>query len=139
MPRVLVVALLLLGWGVSLRDAAAEGWSLRRLNPFTWGRSDADTSPYYSPVDNDEDPTLWQGFTAGTRRFFRKTGDFLRGRDQEEESRGYGSPWQMSSSGSGGQRKPKRDGGFLGGLFGDDQDDEPRTVSEWLGQERPEP
>lgn len=137
MQRLLAAGLLLLVMLASQRDAVADGWSLRRLNPFTWGGSHEDDSPYYSPMANEDDPSLWQGFTAGTRRFFRKTGDFLRGRDYEEESRGYGSPWQMSSSG--GHRKPKRSSGFLGGLFSNDRDDEPRTVSEWLGQERPEP
>jgi hypothetical protein len=136
---------------------AADGWKMPNLNPFakkagppTSARV-SDSSGWSMPklwpstkktTTAKRGPTMWQKMSSGTKSMLNKTADFLNPFDDAEDA-----PAEPKITGSNSyfsqvanRKQPeKKSSTFLPSwLSGEPEQEKPRTVQDFLRQDRPE-
>jgi hypothetical protein len=144
--RCWVVLVCLVAMSMASTSVAAEGWSLSKLNPFK--KSTADKRTRASVSDDDRsltlprpapksngakrsaEPSTLSKLNQGTKEFFGKTKDVLM-------------PWSKSKKKSvarpvSAKKKVTKTPWYKSLLPQKEPEKKPKTVSEFIGQDRPE-
>ena len=84
-------------------------------------------------------PSSWQKFNAGTQNFFAKSKDVLMpwSKSKPAKPAAQTTGTTKTYSGSSLSQKPAKKSTMFGNMFGGDDQDEPNTVEDFIGQPRP--
>ena len=140
------------------RGEEGGGWKMPNLNPFsrkgtppTSARiSDQDESwkmPKLWPTSNTskatarpKGPSAWQKMTTGTKTFMSKTADALNPFDDAQDKEPVRVTGSRSAVRRASAKKEEKSGSWLPSLWGPDEEERrPKTVTDFLNQERPKP
>lgn len=118
----------------SVSDAPTSGWKWPKLWP-----SSAPSMPGGSRSARTSGPSTWQKMTSGTKNAMSKTADVLNPFDDADDDKqpqitGSNSVFSQASK----NKKSKAKSFLPSWPWGGEEDQEPRTVNEFLGQSRPD-
>jgi len=127
---VTVVVTLLLGG----RPAAAEGWSLGRLNPL--GKKDSAKTP----ENTTKKPSPLEKLDTEVKRFFAKTGGLLKLKKPAAKQPAYKRhyPWNRQPKSPRLAQRPKPPSWFSS-LFRREQPKVPKSLDDWMSLKRQDP
>ena len=129
LTKTLLGVALLAAYG-SMRPAVCEAWSL--LHPFS---SDADTAKQPVPQLVKKEPSALEKVGTGTKNFFNKTGETLGLKKPEPKKPQYANPIPPRI-----QPKAKDEQkSWLGQMFGPEEREKLKSVSDWMQNPRLDP
>ncbi len=142
----------LLAAPLGARSAAAEGWSLSKLNPFAKNeeKTKAASVPRETVISSDRgyrydtvkpEPSTWQKFDTGTKKFFAGTKDALTWKKPTPKptKKRLAVPWLHDPKDPNDLRGPKgKKKSWFSSLFAPKEPNHPRSMKEFVGLPRPE-